>query len=150
MTQRFKLRHRPYWQHYGTWVPGMFTVMTEVLGMVYKHRRGQYRSVTNICLKSFCPSPENSGSQIVCQVIAPTCPCLSSNFVSVNVWSSAYIECLYTERWTLLYIHFVLAVTEHTAAWILAELQHYCQYLGCWWLIMDWLVAITSKNKPVL
>jgi hypothetical protein len=84
----------------------MVTVMTEVLGMVYKHQKGQYRSLTKVGLKSFWPNPENSGSQM-CQVIAPKCPCLSSNFISVNIWSSAYIEYLYTEGWTLLYIHFV-------------------------------------------
>ena len=107
MTQRFKLHHGPCWQHHGTWVPGMVTVMTEVLGMVYKHQKGQYQSVTKVGLKSFCPSTENSGSQIMCRVTAPKCPCLSCNFVSVNVWSSAYIEYLYTEGWTLLNIHFV-------------------------------------------
>ena len=107
MTQRFKLHPRPCWQHHGTWVPGLVIVMTGVLGMVYKHWKGQYRSETKVGLQSFCLSQENSGSQIMCQVIAPTCPCLSSNFVSVNIWSSAYIEYLYTEGWTLLYIHLV-------------------------------------------
>lgn len=98
--------------HHETGILEVLTEMGEALGLVNKLPkellwRWQCQPVTKVCL-TFCLSPGTRGFCLVHQVTALACPvCLSSNFVSVHVWSSACIECLYTEGWCLLSVHYV-------------------------------------------